>query len=65
LGARAIRDDLETMGLVETWIDSRGREGRIKQVETTLDSAWVRAAHAERSQRGWDARPGAIQFHSG
>jgi Cdc6-like AAA superfamily ATPase len=53
LGARAIRDvvrDLETMGLVETWIDSRGREGRVKQVETTCDPAWVREAQAERSQ---------------
>ena len=47
LGERAIRDvvtDLETMGLVETWIDSRGRDGRVKQVETAFDPQWVRAA---------------------
>lgn len=45
LGDRAIRDivtDLETMGLVETWIESRGREGRVKQVETTFEPQWVR-----------------------
>jgi orc1/cdc6 family replication initiation protein len=44
IGDRAIRDvldDLETMGLVETWIESRGREGRVKQVTTTFDPAWV------------------------
>lgn len=46
-GKRAIRDiviDLETMGLVETWIDSRGNEGRVKQIETTFDPQWVRDA---------------------
>lgn len=46
LGTRAIRDvitDLETMGLVETWIESRGREGRVKQLQTTFDPEWVRA----------------------
>ncbi|ADB60144.1 orc1/cdc6 family replication initiation protein [Haloterrigena turkmenica DSM 5511] len=45
LGERAIRDvitDLETMGLVETWIDARGAEGRVKQIETTFDPRWVR-----------------------
>lgn len=45
LGERAIRDivtDLETMGLVETWVDSRGNEGRVKQIETTFDPKWVR-----------------------
>lgn len=47
LGERAIREvltDLETMGLVDTWIDSRGREGRVKQIETTFDPQWVRDA---------------------
>ncbi|MFC6764504.1 cell division protein, partial [Natrinema soli] len=47
LGERAIREvvtDLETMGLVETWIDSRGRDGRVKQLETTFDPQWVHAA---------------------
>ncbi len=44
LSDRTIRDlvaDLETMGLVETWIESRGRDGRVKQVETTFDPQWV------------------------
>ena len=44
IGSRAIRKlitDLETMGLVETWIESRGHEGRVKQVETTFDPEWV------------------------
>ncbi|MEF8825333.1 MAG: AAA family ATPase [Halapricum sp.] len=47
LSERTVRDrvaDLATMGLVETWIDSRGREGRVKQVETTFDPQWVREA---------------------
>ncbi|MDG5761824.1 AAA family ATPase [Natronococcus sp. A-GB1] len=47
LGERAIREvltDLETMALVETWIDSRGRDGRVKQVETTFDPQWIRDA---------------------
>ncbi|MFB1066340.1 Cdc6/Cdc18 family protein [Natrinema sp. H-ect4] len=46
-GERAIREaviDLETMGLLETWIDSRGRDGRVKQIETTFDPGWVREA---------------------
>lgn len=41
---RTIRElitDLETMGLVETWIHSKGREGRVKQIETTFDPGWV------------------------
>jgi len=25
------------MGLVETWIDSRGRDGRVKLVQTTFE----------------------------
>lgn len=44
LGQRAIRtviDDLELMGLVETWIESRGSEGRVKQVETTFEPTLV------------------------
>jgi len=36
--------DLETMGLVETWIDERGRNGRVKQITTTVEPAWVHAA---------------------
>ncbi|WP_222912779.1 AAA family ATPase [Natrinema sp. SYSU A 869] len=46
-GERTIREavtDLETMGLLETWIDSRGRDGRVKQIETTFDPGWVREA---------------------
>ena len=49
LGERAIRDivtDLETMGLVETWLDSRGRDGRIKRIKTTFDPQWVRDSRA-------------------
>jgi cell division control protein 6 len=52
LGQRAIREvvaDLETMGLLETWIDARGRGGRVKLVETTFDPAWVREAQARRA----------------
>ena len=48
-GTRTIREivaALETMGRVETWIDSRGREGRVKQIRTTFDPRWVRAAQA-------------------
>ncbi|WP_339104205.1 AAA family ATPase [Haloterrigena salinisoli] len=47
LGERTIRDvvtDLETMGLVDTWIDARGDGGRVKQIETTFDPQWVRDA---------------------
>jgi cell division control protein 6 len=47
LGARAIRNvlsDLELMGLVETWVESRGHDGRAKQVETTFDPTLVQAA---------------------
>ena len=47
VGDRAIRNmlaDLELMGLVETWIESRGRNGRAKQVETTFDPTLVQAA---------------------
>jgi orc1/cdc6 family replication initiation protein len=50
LGERAVREiltDLETMGLVETWIDSRGNEGRVKQIQTTFDPQWVRDAQPQ------------------
>jgi cell division control protein 6 len=50
LGARAIRNvlsDLELIGLVETWITGRGREGRAKQVETTFDPAVVRSVREQ------------------
>ncbi|MCU4926466.1 AAA family ATPase [Halobacteria archaeon AArc-dxtr1] len=61
LSGRAIRtvvSDLETMGLLETWIESRGRDGRVKQLQTTCDPQWVRAAielHAERTAADEDA----------
>jgi len=45
LSDRVIREiirDLVTMGLVETWIESRGRDGRVKQIETTFDPQWAR-----------------------
>ena len=41
---REVLRNLETMGLIETWIESRGREGRVKQVSTTFDPAWVHQA---------------------
>jgi archaeal cell division control protein 6 len=47
LGERAVRQiitDLETAGLVETWVDSRGRDGRVKQHETTFNPRWVHYA---------------------
>lgn len=50
LGERAIRnvlDDLELMGFIETWIESRGREGRVKQVETTFEPTLVSAVTDE------------------
>nr|WP_241430218.1 hypothetical protein [Halococcus salifodinae] len=37
ISTRAIREtitDLETMGLVKTWVESKGSNGRAKQVET-------------------------------
>ncbi|WP_265112541.1 Cdc6/Cdc18 family protein [Halosolutus halophilus] len=49
LGERTIQTvvtDLETMGLVETWLESRGRDGRAKQIETPFDPQWVRDAIA-------------------
>lgn len=50
LGKRTIRNlitDLETMGLVNTWIKSRGRKGRVKQIETTFDPQLVHEAMDE------------------
>lgn len=32
------------MGLVETWSESKGDEGRVKQVKTTFDPQWVHEA---------------------
>lgn len=56
LSDRAVRDllaDLETMGLVETWIEPRGRGRRVKQIEPTFDPLWALEAlpaYAERSE---------------
>lgn len=50
LGQRAIRQlvaELETMGVVTAWTESRGREGRALYVETTFDPAWVHDLQAE------------------
>lgn len=47
VGDRALRDlitELETMGLVETWIHSKDREGRVKQIETIFKPRWVKEA---------------------
>lgn len=44
LSERTIRDivgDLETMGIVETWVESKGSEGRVKQIKTTFEPQWV------------------------
>ncbi|EMA45172.1 cell division control protein 6 [Halococcus morrhuae DSM 1307] len=44
IGTRALREtitDLETMSLVETWVESKGSNGRVKQVETTFDPNWI------------------------
>jgi archaeal cell division control protein 6 len=49
LGERAIRGlvgELETMGLVETWTESKGRDGRAMYAETTFDPEWVYEAQA-------------------
>lgn len=49
LGERAIQGlvgELETMGLVDTWIESEGRGGRAMYVETTSDPEWVYEAQA-------------------
>lgn len=45
LGERAVRHlvtNLETMRLVDTWIESQGQEGRVDQIETTFDPKWMR-----------------------
>ncbi len=47
LSPRAVRSivaDLETMGLLESWIESRGRDGRTKLIETTFEPTWVNQA---------------------
>lgn len=44
VGSRAFRgiiDNLETMGLVETWVESKGRAGTKKHMRTTFDPKWV------------------------
>lgn len=54
IGTRAIREivtDLETMGLLETWIDSRGRGGRVKQVQTTFKPEWVNDTIGDYAER--------------
>lgn len=46
-GDRAIHTlipEPEIMGLVETWIESKGNEGRVKQVQTTFEPQWVHEA---------------------
>ena len=51
---RSVRDlitDLETMGLVEIWIHSKGRDGRVKQIETTFDPEWVKDIQGEYIRR--------------
>jgi Cdc6-like AAA superfamily ATPase len=49
VGERAIQNlvgDLETMGLVDTWTESHGRDGQAMYVETTFDPEWVYEAQA-------------------
>ena len=61
VGSRAIRNtvtDLETMGLLETWIESRGRDGRVKQVETTFEPEWVTDAIGTYVERNREHLPG-------
>ena len=43
LGERTIRNLVTDL---ETWIDSRGDEGRVKQIETTFEPRGVREAIA-------------------
>jgi archaeal cell division control protein 6 len=33
---RGVIAELESMGLLETWIESKGEKGRVKQVQTTF-----------------------------
>jgi archaeal cell division control protein 6 len=54
LGERSIQKlvgELETMGLVNTWKESKGRGGRTMYVETTFDPEWVREAQASVSRQ--------------
>ena len=51
LGRRAIREvvrNLETMGLVETWIDATGGASRVTQIETTFEPTWIDELQTER-----------------
>ena len=54
VGRRAFRTtvtDLETMGLLEAWVESRGRDGRVKYLAPEFDPQWVldvQAAYFER-----------------
>jgi Cdc6-like AAA superfamily ATPase len=41
---RELVTDLKTMGLLDTWTESRDREGRSKRIETAFESQWVRDA---------------------
>lgn len=50
LGTRTVQNlvgDLETMGLVDTWMESAGRDGRSMQIETTFDPKWVHGTQAD------------------
>ncbi|WP_336361965.1 hypothetical protein [Halalkalicoccus salilacus] len=50
MGERTIQqlvDELATMGLVETWTESKGRSGRAMYVETTFDLEGVYEVQAE------------------
>ncbi|KYH25034.1 ORC1-type DNA replication protein [Halalkalicoccus paucihalophilus] len=54
LGERAIQKlvgELDTMGLVESWTESKGRAGRAMYVETTFDPEWVYEAQAAVAER--------------
>lgn len=54
IGDRAIREvinDLETMNLINTWIESKGKEGRKKQVETTFNPELMNKATKNYSKR--------------
>ncbi len=42
---RNILNSLETMGLIETWIENRGRYGNIKQIKTTFDPIWIKDSY--------------------
>lgn len=60
IGSRAIRQlitDLETMGLIETWIDSRGRDGRVKQIRTSFNPQWVKDSLSSYAERNHEHLP--------